>query len=77
MDSWARNVRRGLFSVAKKHRYDFFDVFFRCDTTKHRKLSNLTDIVFVRQDAKKKRQRSTMALDRRCFFQVTETPPAF
>ena len=34
---------------------------------KHRKLRNLTDIVFVRHDAEKG-PRSTMALDPRCFF---------
>ena len=34
---------------------------------KHRNLRNLTDIALVRQDAKKG-PRSTMALDRRCFF---------
>ena len=37
---------------------------------KQRKLRNLTDIVFVRQD-EKKGPRSTMALDRGWFFQVT------
>ena len=29
------------------------DMFLQCDTNKHGKLRNLTDIVFVRQDAKK------------------------
>ena len=61
-----RDVRRGIFPVSKKHR----SVFFRCLYEKHRKLRNFIDIVFVRQEQKKE-PRSTMALDRQWFFQVT------
>ena len=71
----SRDVRRGLFLSQKMHRsvtakHLLPDMFLRCDTKKHWKLRNLTDIVFVRQDARKG-PRSTMALYRRCFFQVT------
>ena len=45
-------------------------MFLRYDRRKHEKLHKLTDIVLVRQEAKKG-PRSTMALDRRWFFQVT------
>ena len=77
-----KDVRRGLFlsPPKKKHRSVptkilLPDTFLRCDTQKKKKknkgnYTNLTDVVFVRQDAKTV-PRSTVALDRRWFFQVT------
>ena len=46
------------------------DMFLRCDSKNTGQLHNFTDIVFVRQDAKKG-PRSTMVMDRRWFFHVT------
>ena len=48
------------------------DMFLQCDTKNIGNIRNLTDIIFVRQDAKKKGPRSKIALDRRWFFQVAE-----
>ena len=70
---WVRDVRRGLFFwLPKKHRSVTTqillpDMILRCDTENKGNKTILSDIVFVRQDAKKG-ARSTMALDRRCFF---------
>ena len=46
-------------------------IFVRCDTRKQTKLNNVGGHRFCATTRKKKGPRSTMALDRRWFFQVT------
>ena len=76
-EQWSRAVRRGLFflshtmhrSVATKILLP--DMFFRCDTKNIGNYENFDGYRFCATRRKKKGPRSAMALDRRCFFQVT------